>query len=45
MFMLEEMTVETRQDPDNRLTKGRVVEDYATVMTAPVSGFLFTGCS
>ena len=45
MFMLEEMTVETKQDPDNRLTKGRVVDDYATVMTAPVSGFLFTGCS
>lgn len=42
IFMLEEMTVETKHDDDNRVTKGRVVENYDVVMTAPVSGFLFT---
>jgi len=29
-------------DVNNRLTRGRVVEDFATVVTASVSGFLFT---
>jgi hypothetical protein len=42
VFMLEEMTVETLHDPNNRLVRGRVVEDYVVVLTAPVSGFLFT---
>lgn len=42
LFMLEEMTTETKHDDDNRLTRLRVVEDYVPVMTAPVSGFLFT---
>lgn len=42
-FFYEEMTVEQKDDSDNRLTWGRVVEDYAFVMTAPVSGFVFTG--
>ena len=39
----EEMTVESKYDPDNRLNKGRIVEDYALVMTAGIAGFLFTG--
>jgi hypothetical protein len=44
IFMLEEMTVERiRDDQMDRLTVGRVVENYDVVMTAPVSGFLFTG--
>ncbi|MEM6798545.1 MAG: hypothetical protein AAF589_03440 [Planctomycetota bacterium] len=34
-MMKEEMTVETKNDADNRRVKGRVVEDYAAVMTAP----------
>lgn len=42
LFMYEEMTVESKDDPDNRLTRGRVVENYDAVLTAPVSGFLFT---
>lgn len=42
MFIQEEMTTETKHDDDNRLTNGRVVETYDTVMTAPVTGFLFT---
>lgn len=40
-FMYEEMTVESKHDIDNRVHKGRVVEDYDHVMTAPASGFLF----
>ncbi len=43
LFMLEEMTVETFDDDTNRRTIGHVVEDYAPVMTSPVSGFYFTG--
>jgi len=42
IFILEEMTVETLHDVNNRLTRGRVVEDWASILTAPVSGFLFT---
>lgn len=39
-FLFEEMTVETKDDPDNRRTKGRVVEDYATVLASDISGYL-----
>lgn len=42
LFAKEEMTVEQKSDPDNRRTKGRVVDDVSPVMTAPVSAFLFT---
>lgn len=42
LFMHEEMTVEDKNDPDNRRVKGRVVENYAAKVVAPVSGFLFT---
>lgn len=42
MFMKEEMTVESKSDTDNRVEKGRVTEEYSTVLTAGVSGFLFT---
>ena len=41
-FMFEEMTVESLNDVDNRVNKGRVVEDYDSVITSPLSGFLFT---
>jgi len=43
IFSYEEMTVESKYDADNRKHKGRVVDDYGVVMTAPVTGFLFTG--
>jgi hypothetical protein len=36
------MTVETLNDRDNRLTDIRVVENFDVVLTAPISGFLFT---
>ena len=38
----EEMTVEDRNDVDNRRIEGHVVDDYAPALTAPVSGFYFT---
>lgn len=41
-FMYEEMTVESKYDTDNRVNKGRIVEDYAMKMTAGLAGFLFT---
>lgn len=42
LFFKEEMTVESKHDRDERMHLGRVVEDYATVVTAPISGYLFT---
>lgn len=44
VYAKEEMTVETMKDTNNRRTKGRVVDDIAAVMTAPVSGYLFNNC-
>lgn len=41
IFVYEDMSVESKDDPDNRRMKGRVVDDFATVLTAPVSGFYF----
>lgn len=41
-FMLEEMTVEQKDDPDNRRIKGRIVEDWDFRVVAPASGFVFT---
>jgi len=40
-FMYEELTVEIKDDPDNRRENGRVVDDIAWVMTAPASGIFF----
>lgn len=42
MFAYEEMTVESKYDEDNRVNKGRIVDDFAMVATAPIAGFLFT---
>jgi hypothetical protein len=38
----EEMTVESKDDPDNRRTLGRVVDDYDVQIVAPASGYLLT---
>lgn len=43
-FFYEELTVETKDDPDNRRVNGRVVDDLAVVMTAGASGIFFRGC-
>ena len=42
LFMKEEMTVEEFDDPKHRRVENHVVEDYASQVVAPVSGFLFT---
>jgi len=34
----EEMTVESKDDPDNRRVSGRVVENYSVVLQAPQTG-------
>jgi hypothetical protein len=41
IFMLEEMSVETFKDANNRRTTLAVTENYACVMVAPVAGYLF----
>ena len=41
-FAYEDMTVETLDDTWNRRTKGRVIDDSALALTAPLSGFLLT---
>jgi len=40
LMMYEEMTVEQRDDPDNRRITARVVEDYGTEVVAPVAAFV-----
>lgn len=41
-FFQEEMTVETKRDPDNRRTQARIVENFQYVQTAPATGVLFS---
>lgn len=43
MFVYEDMSVETKDDPDNRRSLGRIVDDFDVVLTAPASGFYFKG--
>lgn len=45
IFMKEEMTVENEVDQWNRVTRGRVTEDFQCVVTAPVTGFVFTNAA
>lgn len=42
IFVYEEMTVESKDDPDNRRHQGRVVDDRGAVMISGLSGFLIT---
>jgi len=42
LFAYEEMTVEQKDDPDNRRINARIVEDYGVEVVAPVSAFKFT---
>lgn len=41
-FFYEEMVVEEKYDNDNRLYRGRVVDNFAVELVSPVSGFLVT---
>ncbi len=40
LFVLEDLTVESKRDDDNRRTDARIVDDYVPVLTANLSGFL-----
>lgn len=42
IFEKENMTVESMDNANDRLTEARVVDDVAVVLTAPVTGYLFT---
>lgn len=42
LFLQEDMTVETKDNADDRRTEGRVVDNYDVVSTAPASAFRFT---
>jgi hypothetical protein len=42
LFSAEELSVETRYEPDNRRTLGRVVEDFDVQVVSPISGYLIT---
>lgn len=41
IFAYEEMTVEQKDDPDNRRINARIVEDYGVEIVAPVTAFHF----
>lgn len=41
IFLLEEMTVETKRDPDARREVGRIVDDFEARLVAPASGIWF----
>lgn len=45
VFAIEEMTVETLNDVNNRRVQVRVVENYTAEVTAPASGFMFQNIS
>jgi len=42
IYSKDDMTVEQKHDPDNRVTKGRVIDHFIPLLTASVTGFLFT---
>lgn len=42
IYSKDDMSVETKHDEDNRLTKARIVDNRTTVLTAPAAGFLVT---
>lgn len=42
VYAKDDMTVEEFHDQNNRVTRGSVVDNHATVLTAGVTGFLFT---
>lgn len=44
-FTLEEFTLETKKDTDNRLTRGRCVSNYQLKSVAPAAGYLFTSAT
>lgn len=43
-YSKEDMAVYTKNDVDNKRNLGRIEDNFSAVITAPVGGFLFTGC-
>jgi len=41
VFLYEEMLVESKHDRDNKVHKGRVIDNFDTRLVSPISGFLF----
>lgn len=44
IFVYEDMTVEQRDDPNNRRIEGRVVDDFGAFVVAPATGYVITHC-
>ncbi len=44
VYTPEDMAVYTKHDVDNKRHIGRIEDNFGVVVTAPVSGFLFTDC-
>lgn len=44
-LMYEEMTVESKRDPDNRRTVARIVDDWDFRIVAPASGYYVSACT
>jgi len=42
LFMYEEMVVEEKYDEDNRVYRGRIVDNFAVEVVSPISGYLIT---
>ena len=42
IFTYEDMVVEQREDVDNKRLEGRVIDNFAAVLTAPKSGYFIT---
>lgn len=45
MFLYEDMTVESKSDPDNRRELGRLVDDFDVKVVAPATGYLVTSAT
>lgn len=41
LFMMTDMQVEVRSDPDNKRLNGRIVDHFAVEVVAPITGFRF----
>ena len=42
LFSFSDMVVESKHDTDNKVHKGRIIDDFDVRVTAGISGFLFT---
>lgn len=45
MFLKEDMTVESRDNRDDRCIDARIIDDFGMEHTSPTTGYLLTGCA